>query len=71
MRGSSTTCWRVPASHANFVFVPTPGRAERIVRDLERRGTVTRAIGDLGVRITIGTPAENDRVLAHWAELAA
>jgi histidinol-phosphate aminotransferase len=59
----------VPPSHANFVYVSTPGVATRVVAALERRGTVTRGIGDDGVRITVGHPAENDRLVAHWVEV--
>ena len=59
----------VPPSRANFVYVSTPGTATRVVAALERRGTVTRAIGDDGVRITVGLPAENDRLVDHWADV--
>ena len=40
-----------------------------MVATLERRGTVTLAIGDDGVRITVGLPAENDRHVDHWAHV--
>lgn len=58
----------VPPSHANFVFVPTPGRVGDVVSALERSGAVTRGIGDHGVRITVGLPDENDRLLTAWSK---
>ena len=36
---------------------------------LERRGVVVRPFSGDGVRITIGTPAENDRFLATLSDV--
>jgi len=54
----------VPASEANFVWLPLGDRAAAVGVGCERRGVVLRAFPGIGVRATIGTPAENDRMLA-------
>ena len=56
----------VPASEANFVFVPMGGRGMSVVRALERHGVVTRPIASSGIRVTIGRPDENDAFLTAW-----
>lgn len=61
-------------SEANFVFVEVgPGRAGPIDAALTRRGVIVRPTGAFGapggLRITIGTPAQNDRLLAAMAEV--
>jgi len=61
----------VPESRANFVFAGTGADTERIVAALEQRGTVTRGIGHHGVRITVGLPEENDRLVEQWIAVAA
>lgn len=58
-----------PASQANFVWLPFGDRTDEIHLALERRGVVTRPFGGEGLRVTIGTPAENDRFLATLAEI--
>jgi len=60
----------VPRSHANFVFVPSGRASARIVAALEQLGTITRAIGNDGVRITVGLPEENDRLVEQWPRVA-
>jgi len=59
----------VPASRANFVFLPTGERSATVVAALEERGVATRRVADQGVRVTIGLPAENDRFLAAWHDV--
>ena len=54
----------IPDPQANFVFVPTGHRTLELATALEAKGIVTRPFPDLGLRITIGTPAQNDR----WVE---
>jgi histidinol-phosphate aminotransferase len=53
-----------PDAQANFVWVPVGDPALALAAELEGRGVVTRPFAGEGVRITIGTPAENDRFLA-------
>jgi histidinol-phosphate aminotransferase len=60
----------VPDPQANFVWLPAGRRAADLAVALERAGLVTRPFVGEGIRITIGTPADNDRVLDAMAELA-
>jgi histidinol-phosphate aminotransferase len=53
----------VPPSEANFLWLDVPGEAVALGRFSERRGVVLRVFAGVGVRITVGTPAENDRVV--------
>ncbi|MET0420121.1 MAG: aminotransferase class I/II-fold pyridoxal phosphate-dependent enzyme, partial [Acidimicrobiia bacterium] len=54
----------VVRSQANFLWLDVPATAVELAFHGERQGVVTRSFGDVGVRITIGTPDDNDRVLA-------
>ncbi len=64
-----TAGWTVPDAQANFVWLPLGDRSVDIGTALERRGVVTRAFDGVGVRVTIGDEAMNDRFLAAIAEL--
>ena len=57
----------LPDPRANFVWLPLGGGTDQVHLDLERRGVVTRPFSGEGIRVTIGTPAENDRFLAAFA----
>jgi histidinol-phosphate aminotransferase len=50
-------------SQANFVWLPAGSAANELAVTLERSGVSTRVVADEGVRVTVGTPAENDRFL--------
>ncbi|MBO4208835.1 histidinol-phosphate transaminase [Micromonospora echinofusca] len=54
----------VPASQANFIWLPLGDRAVEFGRACEARGVIVRPFAGDGVRVTIGTPAENDAFLA-------
>ncbi|MFW2382652.1 MAG: histidinol-phosphate transaminase [Acidimicrobiales bacterium] len=54
----------VPDSQANFFYLPLGERSNHVFAAMERDGVVTRLFDQLGVRITISTPEENDRMLA-------
>ncbi|MBQ1072380.1 histidinol-phosphate transaminase [Micromonospora sp. C31] len=54
----------VPASQANFVWLPLRDRAVDFAKACEARGVIVRPFAGDGVRVTIGTPAENDVFLA-------
>lgn len=58
-----------PDAQANFVWLPVGEPALALAAELEARGVVTRPFAVEGIRVTIGTPAENDRFLAAIAEL--
>ncbi|MEZ5167552.1 MAG: aminotransferase class I/II-fold pyridoxal phosphate-dependent enzyme [Acidimicrobiales bacterium] len=60
---------RFPAPRANFVWLPLGARTDDLYLALERRGVVTRPFSREGLRVTIGTPEENDRFLATLAEV--
>ncbi len=53
----------VVPSDANFVWLPLGEHAAVLGEYSERAGIVLRPFPDVGVRITIGTPSENDRLL--------
>ncbi|GAB3796821.1 histidinol-phosphate transaminase [Micromonospora zhanjiangensis] len=54
----------VPASQANFVWLPLGDRAVDFAKACEARGVIVRPFAGDGVRVTIGTPEENDTFLA-------
>ncbi|MFU8854274.1 histidinol-phosphate transaminase [Micromonospora sp. SL1-18] len=54
----------VPSSQANFVWLPLGERALEFGKTCEARGVIVRPFPRDGVRVTIGTPAENDAFLA-------
>ncbi|GAA2530386.1 histidinol-phosphate transaminase [Winogradskya humida] len=60
----------VPASQSNFVWLPLGDRAAAFGAACEQRGVIVRPFQGDGVRVTIGTPEENDTFLAV-AEKAA
>jgi len=61
--------WEVPDAQANFVWLPLGERTDEIFPALERRGVVVRSFPGLGIRVTIGTSAENDRFLEVLSDL--
>jgi len=61
----------VPETQANFVWLPLGERAAEFGAGCERHGVIVRAFAGDGVRVTIGTPAENDVFLAAAAEILA
>ncbi len=58
---------RLWPSAANFLYVRSDSDHE-LHRKLAERGTLIRVTGG-GLRITVGTPAENDRLIANLASL--
>ena len=63
--------WDLPDAHANFVYLPLGSRTDVVFPEMERRGVVVRPFPGVGMRVTIGTPAQNDRFLATLAEVTA
>jgi len=53
-------------SQANFIFIPSGEATESIAVAMEKQGVVTRPFPGFGLRITIGSPEENDRWLAAF-----
>jgi histidinol-phosphate aminotransferase len=54
----------VPTSQANFVWLPLGGKSAAFGKLCEGRGVIVRPFPPDGVRVTIGTPEENDAFLA-------
>lgn len=61
--------WQLPDAQANFVYLPLGERTQDVYVEIEKRGVVTRPFAGEGIRVTIGTPEENDRFLATLAEV--
>jgi len=66
----SDTGWWLPDAQANFVYLSLGERTDEVYLALEQRGIVTRPFSGEGIRVTIGTSAENDRFLATLSEVA-
>lgn len=64
---------RVVPTQANFVFIDVGRPASAVYDGLLRRGVIVRPFGSLptSLRVTIGTPEENDRFLGALAEVLA
>lgn len=62
---------RLPDAQANFVWLPAGAAAGALCVALEQRGVVTRPFEGEGVRVTIGTPDENDTFLRAFDDAAA
>lgn len=58
-------------THANFIFLPTAERTAALATAMEKKGVVTRPFPGFGLRITIGSPEQNDRWLAALLEAGA
>lgn len=61
--------WDVPESQANFVWLAVGERTIDLASDSRSHGLLVRPFAGEGIRITIGEPAANDRVLevaATW-----
>lgn len=54
----------VPASQANFVWLPLGDDAVGFAEHCERHKVIVRAFAGSGVRVTVSSPAENDEFLA-------
>jgi len=61
----------VPTTEANFVWLPLGDGAAAFGAGCEQRGIIVRPFAGDGVRVTIGTPAENDLFLAIAEDLLA
>ncbi len=55
--------YTVPPSHANFVWLPLPGRAQEFSQDAADSRIIVRPYGDDGVRVTVAAQHENDAFL--------
>ena len=55
--------WELPDAQANFVYIALGDRTESVALGLEKQGIVVRPFPGVGMRVTIGSPEENDRFL--------
>lgn len=62
--------WHLPDAQANFVFLPLGAATDEVYLAIERRGVVTRPFSGEGIRVTIGSPEQNDRFLGVLHDLA-
>jgi histidinol-phosphate aminotransferase len=62
--------WTVPASWANFVWLPCGGAALDVGVALERAGIVARPFAGLGVRVTVGRPEDGDAFVRALSGIA-
>lgn len=60
--------YEVPESQANFVWLPLGERAAGFNEHCRERLVITRCFAGDGVRISVGDPEENDRLLAAAQE---
>jgi histidinol-phosphate aminotransferase len=56
--------WDVPEAQGNFVWLPTGADTDRVAQDFEEHGVLVRAFTGEGLRITVATPRDTERVLA-------
>jgi histidinol-phosphate aminotransferase len=54
----------VPDSQANFVWLPVGAEATGLAAALEAQAVITRPFAGEGIRVTVGTPEEDDVFLA-------
>jgi histidinol-phosphate aminotransferase len=64
-------------SQANFLYLKTVEPSNEVVEKFLRRGIIIRdcrsfrGAGEHHVRVTVGTPQENDRFLSAYKEICA
>ncbi|HUR15393.1 MAG TPA: histidinol-phosphate transaminase [Mycobacteriales bacterium] len=56
--------WDVPPTQGNFVWLPTGADTDRVSQVFEDHAVLVRGFSGDGIRITVGTPKDNARVLA-------
>lgn len=59
----------VPASQGNFLWLPTGQRTAELTAALARMGVLVRGIAEAGIRVTMGTPTENDAFLDAFSRV--
>jgi histidinol-phosphate aminotransferase len=63
--------WHVTDSHGNFVWLRTGQDTDRVNTVFVRGGILARAFSGEGLRVSIGTPPQNDRFLVAAAAALA
>jgi histidinol-phosphate aminotransferase len=60
-----------PESQGNFLWLPVGARSAELAQVCDRANVIVRVVRDRGVRVSIGTPEENDAFLAALADAFA
>ncbi len=63
--------WDIPEPQGNFVWLALGDCSSEVCLGLEQRGVVIRPFPGVGIRVTVGTPAQNDRFLKALTDTAA
>ncbi|MGB8649122.1 MAG: histidinol-phosphate transaminase [Mycobacteriales bacterium] len=63
--------WDVPPTQGNFVWLPTGADSDRVSQVFEEHGVLVRCFSGEGLRITVGTDRDNERVLGAAAAARA
>lgn len=61
--------WDAPRPHGNFVWLPTGDRTAEAADTFHDHGIVARALGNDGLRVSIGEPGSVDKLLKASAEV--
>jgi len=61
--------WRVAESQANFLWLDTRGDTARVAEQLRDSAIMTRWWEGEGIRMSLGTPRDNDTVISALAEI--
>jgi histidinol-phosphate aminotransferase len=61
----------VSDSQANFVWLPVGEQTTALAAALEARAVITRPFAGEGIRVTVGTPEEDDAFLAALDDVRA
>jgi histidinol-phosphate aminotransferase len=56
--------WDVPPTQGNFVWLPAGADSDRLSQVFEEHGVLVRCFSGEGIRITVGRPEDNERVVA-------
>jgi histidinol-phosphate aminotransferase len=63
-RGLIDIGWDVPEAQGNFVWLPAGADSDRVSQVFEEHGVLVRCFSGEGLRITVATPRDSERVLA-------
>jgi len=55
--------WDVPPTQGNFVWLPAGADSDRVSGVFEEHGVLVRCFSGDGLRVTVGTPQDNERVV--------
>ncbi len=69
LEGLRASGWSVTDSEGNFIWLRTGDDTDRVNAVLLADGILVRAFAGEGLRVTIGTPSQNDRFIAAAASI--